>query len=995
MGSISNMTSDQIKQKLIDLRYDPAGITDFAFNLLEEATNGEINIPDANNPFFFALETAALLASAGMEHDSDLMSGFYPKMSSSFSDVYRWMADADQANRFSTPSSLGITFIINADEVRQRAVRVASDSKDDIDSVYSKLVIPRNSTFHIAGEAFSLEYPVEMRVMKHGGFVVVYDVSEVTPYLSVETNQLNWYLKTVNGVQYLAITLPVRQLLVKPYITTATKSAGFKQSYSLEGKRFYAVRVFTRQHPDDPWVENTVTLSAYIYDNAVLTFVAEVLEDRVVVKMPEIYISNGMGVNVQVRVDVLVTSGALSIEPSVITGASIAAEWLDFNYANAKLDKFSAPLSLVAEKTMIVQGTLAGGSNGLTLAQLRQRVIYNTNVTSRPITPDQLEAFLYDRGYGVLKAEDLVTSLIYQATRALPVQRSNGALTLTGGRIGMTTAIGTGIVTTQASMEQLASFSTVKDNGNRITITPRALYEVTDGIYTLMSDTSLNTMIGLGNDGIAKRINAGLYLFSPFYYVLDANDDAFNVRIYDLDRPEISYSVFIAENNSVGVEIGSRTTALAKSDNGYQFSLVTNSGDYYKGLPDEDVACQMLFMPEGESSYAYLNGVVTGRTDDNERIWTFNINTNMDVTEKDALVLTSFGQFGNAPSRLRSLLQGDFTILTCIAVDKSPNDIVYGDSDSKLGKWYLTKDMVVVTEQKFRLQFGTALNTLYTRGRTVPSDIAYLRYTDDVPWRYSEDVYQRDAENRLVFDAAGDPVKIHSKGDVMVDSEGVPMIQYPKGSIKRDSNGKPIPVSQRAVLREFDVVGLDGAYYFTQNSIDNSYLVSTISEIVSWAVGDMIDINAQLLQQAKVRLRPKQTLGLIDVVANSKEARQIPAAIPFEVTFYMTDNGHKNASLRESLRSKVPFTIASEIDAETFSITKLVDAIDQYCTDDIVEIDVTPFGYAKDIKVVTMRDPSVRCAIKKGLDVASDGSLIVKEDVTINFLKHSDRKSIL
>lgn len=41
----TNMTADQIKQKIIDLRNDPASIQDFALDMLDSAANGGLTCP--------------------------------------------------------------------------------------------------------------------------------------------------------------------------------------------------------------------------------------------------------------------------------------------------------------------------------------------------------------------------------------------------------------------------------------------------------------------------------------------------------------------------------------------------------------------------------------------------------------------------------------------------------------------------------------------------------------------------------------------------------------------------------------------------------------------------------------------------------------------------------------------------------------------------------------------------------------------------------------
>jgi hypothetical protein len=369
----------------------------------------------------------------------------------------------------------------------------------------------------------------------------------------------------------------------------------------------------------------------------------------------------------------------------------------------------------------------------------------------------------------------------------------------------------------------------------------------------------------------------------------------------------------------------------------------------------------------------------------------------MDITGKNELVLTAFGQFGNAPSKLKSLLSGNFIVLNCIAKSKSPNDVVLTDSDKLLGNAYTDRQFVVLTEQRYQLQFGVALDKIYTRSRPIPSDVAYKRYEEDVYWRYTADEYLRNERQQLVFDDNGQPILTHAKGDLRLDAEGQPMIRYHKGDIKFDDRDppQPIPISQRVVLHEFDMIGLDGTYYFSTNSLDASYVNDVINQLRTWVVNDMAVVTNKLINQTVVVFRPKQTLGIIDIVANAKETRQISAAVGFSLDVYLTDTGYKNTSLRENLTKAIPTVITELLSRETFSNSDLSDALKPYRTSEVVDIDVGGFGPDRDIKVLTVSDPTLRCAVKKRLDVTSNGGLTVMEDITVNFLKHKDSKSNL
>lgn len=966
-----------LTEQLLSVKNNPTSIQELALRKLDEAHSGKIDIPDANNPFMYGLEFAAMVGSAIMSNHELLTMKRYRKLASSYDDLYHHMSDEDYPGRWGEPSRIGITLAFNADEIRKRAVETADDFGDG-SSIYSMLIIPRNTTIMVQGIAFSFEFPIEIRVMKHGGFVVVYDVSQPSPFMTLSSNQVDTRLLPVNGSEYLMMNIDLRQIQGTPYWGKITPAGGFKETYPLSGSYFYGIRVFTRKNTTDEWDEAYVTHSDLVYDATKLTFTAKVLEDTVRLTLPEIYLASGWN-ELQVRADVYTTKGKLLIDTSTIRGSTTQATWRDFNYEANVVGRYSAPLSNFSERILEIRTGIMGGKDGMSVEELRESVIYGGIRTDKPITPGELSVHLSRLGFDELKAEDVPTLRKYQITRALPVQDNKS----------LSESIGIGIMGIQESIDSLAVRSTVRDNGSRVTITPDAIYQYRDGFYHILHDTEMFDLRAKGPDELAREINKEQYYFTPFYYVLDTNDNLFDTRVYSLDTPDLPHKTFVYENNSIGVELSIDKLSIERVASGYQIVAVTSSDKFYKDLKDSEVACQMLFKPERESAYAYLNGVLKGRSPDGERVWVFNLDTSFDVTKNDELILTSFSQFGNNPSKLRTLLSGEFTILNLITRNSVNEEIFYTDSDDKIGEWYFNERMAAVTEQSWQVHFGDALTYLYTRSRSIISEEDVLRYTEDIPWRYDQDEYKRE-NGMLVFDANGKPIKLHKKGDIVYDSEGVVMYRYKTGDIKRDNDGNPIPVNDRVVIRDLDIIGLDGCYYFSDNQADIDYLREIKQAVTDWVTRDIANLNKRLLEVTSANFRPKQSLGYIDVIVNSKEERRINAAVAFNIVYYLTDSGFKNANLRNSLSQITPSAIAGVIDKETFGVSDLIAELRKYKTDDVVDIVIERFGTNKDIDVITVLDASMRCAIKKKLHVNSDSTLTVLEDISIEFAKHKD-----
>lgn len=94
------------------------------------------------------------------------------------------MADVDYANRFAAPARTELTMMLSMPEILDRAIDDGSGIK--------KMVIPRDTEVTVENVTFTLQYPIEIRVMSHGGVQVVYDVARLSPLQTLESNLLDW-----------------------------------------------------------------------------------------------------------------------------------------------------------------------------------------------------------------------------------------------------------------------------------------------------------------------------------------------------------------------------------------------------------------------------------------------------------------------------------------------------------------------------------------------------------------------------------------------------------------------------------------------------------------------------------------------------------------------------------------------------------------------------------------------------------------------------------
>src|SRR5690606_20885310 len=132
---------------------------------------------------------------------------------------------------------------------------------------------------------------------------------------------------------------------------------------------------------------------------------------------------------------------------------------------------YTAPLVSVSASMLWAVGASSGGTNGMSLDELRDQVIWNTSGrVDIPITMNQFDKQIEVDGFTIVRNLDVITDRQFWATRQLPAPNDDD-----------------GIAPAAATMELLATTltelkerDTVGDHGQRVTIYPNTLYNLVD-----------------------------------------------------------------------------------------------------------------------------------------------------------------------------------------------------------------------------------------------------------------------------------------------------------------------------------------------------------------------------------------------------------------------------------------------------------------------------------------------------------------------------------
>lgn len=967
--------------KLPQLVANPGDIMSLSFAQLEETLAGTVDVTDPTNPVILVLENSAVNSAAAINSYETYTRRQYGQLAQSRDDLYVHMSDVDYIDRFASPASANFYLLLEIEELAAALVPTGVNG-------IKKVTIPRFTQVTVAGVTFTMQYPIDIRQAASGGFQIVYNQDVLSPIQTLETNIVPWTVVTLKdtvaaGVvrQFISLQIPMRQFKISQNRVDFTRAGGVYQTFPYTDQFYYA-RAYSIA-ANGVATEIKTTHTDQVFDPTTPTLLLKDLGGSLNVELPQIYLTNRL-VGSEIRVDIYTSQGAISMALDAYVPDDFN---IILNGASPADTPYVAPLTTFKTMSLYSNAATTGGANAMSFTDLRNQVLLNNfGPVNLPITPTQLDQSLTNLGYQPVIQVDDVTDRVILATRELPVPSNN--TTVAGASMGVETLV--------ASYSDLVGRRSVMDNGERITILPSMLYQLVNGVLTVVSDATLDAMNAMAKDALVRTINNGTYLYAPFHYVLDANNDTFALRAYYLDSPQVNTIQFVDENETAGYEIGTQDKTLVRTATGYQLRVMAKSSQNWKDLPDDAVYCQLAFIPEGEKTYAYMNGTLETALVSGERVFTFNLGTNYDIDVADDLVLTSFQMFDDAERKHGVSLTADFDLFWAADGVIVPG-VTTTQIDEDMGKQLMTDTTLGLVRERLNISLGSSLTNMWRRSRTVAGSGVYKTYLTDVPATYAKDVYLRDPVTGnvefTVVDGKVVMTKLHSAGDVvMVD--GQPTYLHKAGDAMLDAQGNPILVSDGTLKRQIDLVLVEGVYYFATQDKAAAYKATIPQVITNWVNGDLATLSQRLLEKTSLYFYPKSTVGDMQVKTQNGQTVTISAGQTFSLNYQLDDAAWRNTDLRQPLFNTAVNVIATALAQKTVAMTTLTATLQASVGSDVVGFDLTGFGDDGLITVVTVLDDSMRLTIRKQAVLEADGTLGVGEGVNVGYVKHDTSTSL-
>lgn len=966
--------SDVIPE-ITQFRYNPAGIQRVCLDVLKKVSDDSINLVDPTNPFVFCLESSAVNAAVFMQENQANTRRLYPSAALDVDDLYFHMSDKDYVDRFAIPSSADFTMVLSKSEV--------INSMIDTSEGYKKIVIPRNTIFKIANVDFSIQYPIEIRLLTNQGIQVVYDNKIPSVLQPLTTNLIDYdVVSDTQGNEFLRFTVNATQFKIETVYNDVSHSGGFYVDIPIDDNFYYA-RCYV-QDDDGEYREIITTHNDEIYDPSVPTMVLKVLDKTVRVSVPVVYITSGM-IRGKVRVDVYQTKGELNMLLSSYKPNEFGAIWYNIN--PNENDVYNTAIRRI--RTLLIYSTshVNSGRKALSFKDLKARVIKNAiGSQSLPITNVQLQASVENMGYEITKNVDTVTNRIFLASRKLP--KPTDAKILTSAASAMATAV--------TSMKEAALAYGVYDNNTSVTITSSALYQNVAGVTTLVSDSNYKSLFSLPLSERCKEVSSKEFFYSPFTYVMDVSTNTFEFRAYYLDKPTVEAKNFIRENASTGMQVSvSPQYRVEKLPDGYAIIFGTKSSSAFRLAEDNTVFAQLALKSKNQSKKVYLLGEQIKKDPITlERYYRFKLTTNYMVDVDDYIQFVSLESQNNGLPILSQLLQDfDLFFITTTPMSKS-----YKRSkiDDEIGAFQFTADQnpIGVTHEQFKIRFGDRLKSLWSQSRSVVSTVPYKVYPVDVLAYYPSDVYEIDpvTGTHFTIDDAGKLSYniLHKRGEPMLSATGEQLVRYRRGEVILDSDNNPIPVDgfERYMTRIVDILLIEGAYAFATDTVINKYKDEVVSSLVQWITKDLSTYEGFLLDQTKIYFYPKVNSGNVKIINSSNETVTIASGQSLKVKLFVPPTTYNDYALREALVTATIKTIDLALQEPKVAVSEIEYQLRDQYKSDVIDVEVAGIGGNLSLSTLTVLDNANRLSIRKRLTALADNTLVVEEDISVVFIKH-------
>ena len=948
---------------------NPLSIQRLVINEIQQRLGGGTVIADPNSGFNILAEFASsVTAQCVRKMDRDLMR-VYPRRAITSEDLYKHMSDFDYINMTSSPAQTKIQLAFDARYLRANAV--------DFNTAYKKVIIPVDTKFTIGTRSYGIYYPIEIRINSStGNFIVSYDTTYNTPLFELTDNTLDYTISTINGIEWLFITMPIWQFNKIETVVTTLPSSGFNNTYSYSDK-FYACRVYTTDSTKT-YKEMGYTLSENIYSPLIPTAKIKLNPENssLSIVIPQVYFTNDQIGNT-VKIEIYTTAGELD---EMFTETDLNT--IKFVYPEHTVDpvvsKYSAILTrLPSLHVGGVEQKITGGSNGLSFEELRSRIITGSMYTDIPITPLQLTAFMNDQGFTIKRYIDNITNRIYYGYR-----------TLKGGAIDTVLAA---VPSTQFDMSIVNQVSTIKQHNNdSITILPSTIYRYTAGgdRAVPLTDTEVTELTTMTGEALVTQVNNVSYTKSPFHVVVYMEDNYPLSKTFNLSSPYIENIKFESENVNMVAQANIRNaivTPLNDGAGGFRLRFGISKTPSMAALSETDTYVYGAFETKAGVG-GYVRATFTNMYN-GMHVYDLYFTTDYRITQDGYIRITNLTDTNGVVTVSDISLTSPCKLY--FLVSKSTMPLVKQDYEISADVPAIASDLLAANKQSFTLVLGKDCSPIvFNKTTVIWNPVTYAKHDYRVYETYATDVYARDGEGNVIFQVVNGKVllqKLHSAGDIVTRVDNEPIVKHEVGDYIRDSEGNLIPQEDRTSTYYVEMMHVDYRLFISQNSIDKTFVTKLSPSIASYL--DTLDrAGDKLLEQTKLYFKPNRTLGTGQFITGNGKQITLDLGLSFGFKVSLTPGAMTNEATLNSIRASIVKVVDDHISKPIISITHIVEDIRAVVADYVISIDITGINNDIQLQTLVLIDEDNVPIVKVRMVKNDDGTISLEKAIDIEFV---------
>lgn len=824
--------------------YDPSKVQQVILEQLEAGTTGELVISDPTNPFVMGLEAAAVTSANAATEAKVLTRKIHPTLATTPEELYHHVSDDELANMFAVPAKAPIVFYINRNDLRNFGYRPAG-------ALYVETVIPIGTVVTVLNTPLTVLNDIVVRLYDNGTIFVEQQSNDNDMAVNDIGVLLSGLTTNADGVPFIIFSTMLKQLNVVTKSTTASASEGFAEIIDITDQYCYSVISYKNANTGDVYIPLKRSHSNEYIDPDTPTVYISVYDKQIMFKIPDMYLVDG-GVSGNVKIEVYETKGKqyLPINKYLIT---------DFKITLGNTTK-SIPASVSTNIAMLAHSTsvLNGGSNSMTLDELRSTIIYNkTGDIDLPMTGYQIERTGLMDGFFIYKSLDIISDRTYVASKNVPMVSSN--LVFAKQDVFFNTA--------KIILSDIKNYPNINVNEDNFVIRSNSVFKMVNGIIELITPDEDQLIKLMGNIDKINYLKNNKLFYTPFYYIVDTENGHTESRVYDLDNPKLDNMIIVGKNNSIIERVNTDKYAIEKTPMGYKIHLKVIANSEFESLDKSTVKVQLALPLIGNEVNVYFDA----EYDYNTQIYTFDIHSNLYI-DSDGYIDISNGMSTLPNKRVSIFSLGTLYIYTTNTgvIDNTSYlvDEVYRQNGSK--------EHTVFSKETIEVTFGKEIKHLWNKLYNTYSERMYKLQPFDIPMTYEEDVYEVFPETNSIFRtiyvdgvATLDSNKLHSKGDVVLDESGNIIYRYRKNDIMLDAQGSPIIDLESGLIRYIDMLMLEYEFLIANSEAYSNYRSTTMDVIYGYLFDDVAGFNSRMLENTKILYKSFKSALPVSITVNN------------------------------------------------------------------------------------------------------------------------------